>query len=197
MTRRTSTILLLCLLSCAVLVLTPSAAAGGGCYAEGPTSSSRAEGDVTVPIVKCEFKSTVLYIEPGSTVTWVNQDPVPHSVTGPYRSIGGDKLLHDGDELSFRFDKAGVFPYYCVLHSGMAGAVVVGDADDLKAAAPLDADAIAVPQVDDAAPPGDAATDNTEETSSNAAPIAIGAGVVALLIAAVIALLRRKPALQA
>lgn len=194
MSRRMPTVLVLSLLSCAVLVLTPSAAAGGGCYAEGPTSSSRATGDATVPIQKCEFQPTVLYIEPGSTVTWGNKDPVPHSVTGAYGSIGGDKLLKDGDELSFRFDNAGVFPYYCVLHPGMAGAVVVGDADDLKAAAPLDADAIAVPQVEDAAPPSDAATESTEETSSNAV---IGAGVVALLIAGVIAVLRRKPAFQA
>lgn len=197
MTRRMATVLLLCLLSSAVLVLTPSAAAGGACYADGPISSSRAEGDATVLIEKCQFESTVLYIEPGSTVTWDNNDPMPHSVTGAFRSIGGEKLIHASDDpLSFRFDNAGVFPYYCVLHPGMAGAVVVGDVDDLKASAPLDADAVAAPISDDAAPPGDA-NENREETSSNAAPIAIGAGVVALLIVAAIAVLRRKPALQA
>ena len=196
MTRRMATVLLLCLLSSAVLVVTPTTALGGGCFAEGDEiSSSRAEGDATVLMEKCQFVTPVVFIEPGSTVTWTNNDPVPHSVTGAFRSIGGEKLLNDGDELSFRFDNAGVFPYYCVLHAGMAGAVVVGDVDELKAAAPLDANAVAVPPVDEAAPPGDA-NESREETSSNAAPIAIGAGVVALIIAAAIAVMRRKPVLQ-
>jgi hypothetical protein len=32
-----------------------------------------------------------------------------------------------GKSVTFRFDEEGVYPFFCCLHPGMAGAVVVGD----------------------------------------------------------------------
>ena len=197
MSRRGATTLLLCLLSSAVLVLTPSAAAGGGCHAKSDEiTSGRAEGDSTLLIEGCQYERTVFYIEPGSTVTWDNRDPVPHTVTGAFLSIGSDRMIEAGDDpVSYTFDNAGVFPYYCVLHPGMAGAIVVGDVDASKAAAePLEASAVAVPPAEEPPP----TTGVTEETSSNTGPIAIGAGLATLLIAGVtFVLIRgRKPALH-
>jgi plastocyanin len=119
------------------MVLIPSAAAGGGCHAVGDSSVARAEGNnVTVDIGKCMFTPTVVYIEEGTTVTWDNFDPVPHTVTGVALSLHGDEYIEASDEpVSTTFDEAGVFPYYCVLHPGMAAAVVVGDIDAQAAAA--------------------------------------------------------------
>ncbi len=114
------------------LVLAPTAAAGGGCHWESSewTSQTESADEVTAHIAGCRFEPTTLHIEPGTTVTWLNKDPVPHSVTGPFLSLGGDELLNQGQSTSVTFDEVGVFPYYCVLHPGMAAAVVVGDSGE-------------------------------------------------------------------
>ena len=96
---------------------------GGGCY--GPAS----DGSGTQAVIEelC-FTPTVLHVDPGSTVTWVNRDQgISHTVTGASRAWGSPEEIRLGDEATFRFDRNGVYPYYCVYHPGMSGAVVVGD----------------------------------------------------------------------
>lgn len=118
------------LLSVAVALLatawTPSAAlagGGGGCY--GPASDGSGSRAVIEDLC---FTPTVLHVDAGSTVTWVNRDRgIPHTVTGANRAWGSYKELRLGDEATFRFEENGVYPYYCVFHPGMSGAVVVGD----------------------------------------------------------------------
>jgi plastocyanin len=104
----------------------PSAAlagGGGGCYAP----ASDGSGSRAVIEELC-FTPTVLHVDPGSTVTWINRDRgIPHTVTGANRAWGSLEDLRLGDEATFRFDRNGVYPYYCVYHPGMTGAVVVGD----------------------------------------------------------------------
>ena len=183
MSKRAVTILLLSALCSALLVLSPTAAAGGGCHAVGATSVARAEGkNVTVDIGKCMFTPTIVYIEEGATVTWDNFDPVPHTVTGVALSLHGDEYLEANERpLSTTFDEAGVFPYYCVLHPGMAAAVVVGDVD-AQAAAADEATAAIAPGPNDDGYKGIAAKRSTEEVPTSApgwTPYA--AGIVAAL----------------
>ena len=125
MTRRFAFMSVLGLL--AAMVVMPSAAAGGGCHppAGAKMTSSNA---ATVLIDKCQFMDTVVYIEPGQEVRWTSRDYVPHTVTGAASSWGTDEFLNTDDEVAYKFAKAGVYPYYCVLHPSMVGAVVVGDA---------------------------------------------------------------------
>lgn len=107
-----------------LLPLSP-AAAGGGCHAPAGLSLT-ASTSRDVAIAECAFQDTVTYIEPGQSVTWFNKDELPHTVTGAAGSWGDDLMLYQGDTASFTFEDAGVFPYYCVLHPSMVGAVVVG-----------------------------------------------------------------------
>ena len=104
------------------LALVSPAAAGGGCHSEEISDMDGREVDVG----KNCFFPTVLRVDPGSTVTWRSYDPVEHNVT----AAGGliSETLTAGAVFDFRFAKAGVYPYYCSLHPGMAGAIVVGDA---------------------------------------------------------------------
>jgi plastocyanin len=107
-------------------------AAGGGCHpiSTGEITQARAaKGEVTVTIAECSFDPAVLYAEPGTTLTWFNKDPVPHSVSGVNLAWGSEDLLQQEDTVSLTFEDEGVYPYYCVLHPGMVGAVVVGDPD--------------------------------------------------------------------
>lgn len=72
------------------------------------------------------FTPTIARVEPGTKVRFVNDDGIPHTVTGAVY-VFGDMEEFATDERSFRFEKEGTYPYVCILHPGMAGAIVVGD----------------------------------------------------------------------
>lgn len=138
MLRRSTSILLSALvLGSFVVVLSPGVSAGGGCHNNGEMTTGRAEGPlVNIDVEKCGYSPAILYVEPGTDVTWTNLDPVPHTVTGIGLSLHGeDYLQNDKPTRAQRFDDVGVYPYYCILHPGMAGAVVVGDVSAERAAA--------------------------------------------------------------
>lgn len=100
------------------------ASAGGGCHATGVTTGT---GN-SVELSDLCFDSTVLYVEPGTDVTWTNRDPVGHNVVGVAATWGDpERMLNQGDTVSYRFDDDGVYPYACWIHPGMIGAIVVGD----------------------------------------------------------------------
>jgi plastocyanin len=99
------------------------ASAGGGCHI--PPTIGR--GD-SVDIADLCFDATVLYVEPGTDVTWTNRDAMTHVVVGVGDSWGDPGAsLSRGDTLRYRFDHDGVYPYSCLIHPGMVGAIVVGD----------------------------------------------------------------------
>lgn len=75
------------------------------------------------------FSPTVARIEVGDTVTFFN-GPTQHMVGGMAGSFGDlHTELGANEKLSYRFDEEGVFPYACILHPGMGGAIVVGDGE--------------------------------------------------------------------
>lgn len=79
---------------------------------------------VAVQIDNFTFNATTVTVKPGTTVTWTNQDDIPHTVvskTGVFKS----KVLDTGDKFSFTFAKAGQFGYYCSLHPHMTGTIIV------------------------------------------------------------------------
>jgi plastocyanin len=171
------------------LFLTAPAGAGGGCHApEGAeTSYARSEGKTArVDVANCEFGPTVLYVDPGSEVTWSFGDPMPHSVTGTFLAWGSEELIERGQSVTYAFEDEGVYPYLCVLHPGMSAAVIVGDPgpDTVKALAP--------PAKLDPPAAGPRAPE-MQETSSSATGAVIGiAGVLALVLGAGLYLARRK-----
>ncbi len=113
------------LAGCLLMIAGPASAGGGSCHNPEHVSAS----GVAVDAKKVCFFPTVLHVEEGATVTWTNHDPVPHSVTGLAGAWGttGEKLLQQGDSVSVEFSDQGVYPYTCILHPGMVGAVVVGE----------------------------------------------------------------------
>ena len=98
--------------------------AAGGCINESrPTEGT----SPAVRIDKCQFVSGVLRVPVGTTVTWTNTEEwLPHEISG----IGWGRtqtMLMPGDSYSHDFVEAGIFPYFCPLHPGMAAVVFVGD----------------------------------------------------------------------
>lgn len=113
--------LLVSLVMGAVLVPTP-APAGGGCH--NPTVPEAA--GTKIEMKNACFTPTVLRTEPGSTVTWTNEDDLAHVVIGVGWAAGGDEMAL-GQSASVRFDQQGTYPYSCYLHPSMNGLVMVGD----------------------------------------------------------------------
>jgi plastocyanin len=102
---------------------TGPAAAGGGCHAESMTDAAARAVDMSE---RC-FSPVVARIDVGETVTWTNRDTVAHAVTGAGQSFGGYDAVDAGATTAARFERAGIFPYFCVLHPSMIGVIVVGD----------------------------------------------------------------------
>ena len=100
------------------------ASAGGGCHRAG--SEGRDEGSGTTVEMRGNcFGPTVLRVEAGAEVTFVNRDDVAHRLDGV--GWASDVPLAPGSLATHRFDRPGTYPYTCILHVGMSGAVVVGD----------------------------------------------------------------------
>ena len=110
---------LLAVLAATVLAAAP-ASAGGGCHA--PATEGRGR---TVALTDLCFTPTVLRVQPGSTVTFVNRDTMAHPLSRPGGEWGWDGGV--GDRATVRLDQAGTYPFFCQVHPGMVGVVVVGD----------------------------------------------------------------------
>jgi len=107
----------------------PAANAGGSCHSDATVAAG-----IRVTLSQLCFGPTVLYVKPGETVTWTNKDSTAHTVTGlGFRWGSGGDLLQ-GNAVSYRFAQTGIYPYSCIIHPGMVGAVVVGDAGSPSAA---------------------------------------------------------------
>lgn len=63
-----------------------------------------------------------LVVQKGQTVTWVNDDPAPHTVTG--KGFASEKL-QPGQTYMHQFKHSGEYHYYCKFHPHMKATVSV------------------------------------------------------------------------
>ena len=103
----------------AVLMVTMALASAPRLSAN-PQQTATAE----VKIDNFSFGPATLTVAPGTTVTWVNHDDIPHTVVST-DSIFKSKVLDTDEKFSFTFTKAGNYPYFCSIHPKMTAAVVV------------------------------------------------------------------------
>jgi plastocyanin len=75
------------------------------------------------------FSPPQITVKAGTTVIWTNDDTVGHTVTSGTR--GNPSGLFDsgdvpaGGTFSFTFTEPGTYNYYCKIHPGMDGVVIV------------------------------------------------------------------------
>jgi plastocyanin len=87
--------------------------------------SARAHAvDTIVTIDNFTFEPQRLTVKAGTTVTWVNQDDIPHLVASTTK-LFKSKALDTDDKFSFTFTTPGVYDYFCSLHPHMTGTIVV------------------------------------------------------------------------
>ncbi len=118
---------LLLVLSLSLLIaalVAPEAQAGGGAHCAPDITDERT---TTVMLAKNCFFPTIARVDVGDEVTFHSKDPVPHTITGAIFVFGDMDEVMQGDERRFTFDEEGIYPYVCIIHPGMAGAIVVGD----------------------------------------------------------------------
>lgn len=106
--------------------------------AEGPMDRPGAAGEVAGDTVVIEIRQLAygqeeVRVAPGTTVTWVNRDPLVHTVTADDAAFDSDSI-EPGQSWSRTFPEAGDFPYHCTPHPFMTARVVVeGPMDDTEA----------------------------------------------------------------
>lgn len=78
----------------------------------------------TVDIAGFEYLPAVMTVESGETISWVNDDAAPHTVTennGDFAS----KTLDSSSRFTMTFRRPGTYHYFCAVHPGMKGTVIV------------------------------------------------------------------------
>lgn len=99
-----------------------------------PSPSPSATGAAAVMIMNNQFTPATLTVDPGTTVTWTNHDTVAHTVT---RDGAFDLMARAGATATFTFTTPGTYSYYCAVHGGMTGTIVVrGTAGSSPSASP-------------------------------------------------------------
>ena len=91
----------------------------------GASSMDLPAGDtVSVRINGMRFEPANITVKPGTTVTWVHQSQMPHTVSGQSGGLRSS-TLYNGQKFSHTFDDAGRYDYLCDFHPSMKGSVVV------------------------------------------------------------------------
>lgn len=102
-----------------------------------PVASPATEAKpVAVTLKDSSFHPQVAIVLVNQTVTWTNKDAFNHDVTGvdnDLKNPSGSGGMKGGDSFEHGFAAAGVYDYYCTLHStgrgnGMWGRVIVVEA---------------------------------------------------------------------
>jgi plastocyanin len=96
-----------------------------------PTSTSGGDdtstGGIRVTIADSAFSPSKIEVQAGTTVTWTNDDALPHTVTSTVTDdvdsatsdLFDSGTLQTGESFSYTFKKAGDYPYECTIHASM------------------------------------------------------------------------------
>ena len=87
-----------------------------------PTPVPQNQQAYTVNIQNNAFNPSSLQIPAGSTVKWVNLDPVPHEPKGNVFDSGP---LNLNGVFEHTFNQAGTYNYACAIHPSMQGTITV------------------------------------------------------------------------
>ncbi len=98
--------------------------------------SANMNPEILIPNGNFDVSSSSFYLPlnletvTGATVTWVNEDSVPHTVqsqdeSGKVSDIFNSIPLNTGDRFDFTFEESGVYNYFCSFHPWRVGVVTV------------------------------------------------------------------------
>ncbi|MDN5846542.1 MAG: plastocyanin/azurin family copper-binding protein [Candidatus Nitrosocosmicus sp.] len=88
-------------------------------------------------LTETAYDPNPIEITVGQSILWTNDDPAFHTVTSGEAGesdsgqifdsglTGPNAMISKGKTFEHKFDMAGEYPYYCILHPGMEGTVIV------------------------------------------------------------------------
>jgi len=98
------------------LASTPCLAEDANSAGTGPVASVSMDHNTFIP--------SEITVAPGTTVTWVNNETMPHTVVNPNQGLRSKFLVKDA-KFSFTFTTPGDYDYLCSIHPNMKGKVIV------------------------------------------------------------------------
>jgi len=87
-------------------------------------NNAGADRVASVSIDHMSFTPSELIVAPGTTVTWVNNEMMPHNVVDSNKAFRSKILAKDGT-FSFTFTTPGDYNYVCLIHPNMKGKIIV------------------------------------------------------------------------
>jgi plastocyanin len=94
-----------------------------GSQAVGP--GDKPPGGIEVKIDNFSFGPMTMTVAAGTTVTWTNNEDVPHTVVSDDKTTFKSRALDTGEKFSYTFTKPGKYAYFCSVHPKMTAEVVV------------------------------------------------------------------------
>ena len=106
-----------------------------GCKSDNSVSTYGSSGPQGTPGANEVWMQNIAFvpasktISVGTTITWINKDNYPHQPTSgiPNYPDGLFKSgpLNTGDSFTYKFNTAGTFKYYCLIHGAMMTATMI------------------------------------------------------------------------
>jgi plastocyanin len=95
-------------------------------YSYSRASAAESPRPDTIRIGNFTFAPSVLEVPAGTSVLFVNEDDVPHTIVGSDRdSPLKSPALDTDDRYSVKLTQPGTYHYFCSLHPHMTGTVIV------------------------------------------------------------------------
>jgi plastocyanin len=95
----------------------------------GESVGSQPQPGANVTVKLFQYQPGRIQVKAGTTVTWMNEDEIFHTVTAgePDKKGGGFDAALDGKgkSFSFTFSQPGIYTYYCDRHEHMRGEIEV------------------------------------------------------------------------
>ncbi len=88
------------------------------------SGSALAQTNSSVVIQNFSFQPSDLTVPVGATVTWTNQDSIPHTVTSDNGIFDSNDITPDS-HFSHTFNQSGSYTYHCKIHPSMHGQIQV------------------------------------------------------------------------
>lgn len=108
----------------------PAASTAPAPAADAPTASTApapaADGTaVQVGMKGLQFDPADVTVKAGTTVTWTNNEDIPHNVVAQDGADFESDTFGKGGTYAFKAEAPGVVKYVCTIHPGMAGTITV------------------------------------------------------------------------
>jgi plastocyanin len=103
----------------ALIGLVLAAGCGGDHKAPKPAAAV-----VQVAMRNIKFVPARVTVKVGQTVRWTNHDTVAHTVASAKLKLASEGIA-DGQSYEYRAARPGRFAYYCTIHAGQTGVLVV------------------------------------------------------------------------